>query len=146
MSPFDINSVVFHFNDFNYGRRSQQYFFSTITTQLFFFINYYIILTSIYLHAIYVLTLLQVRHYHYWPKLSVYDVYILWNPSYPSALDRWIRDMAKKNDRQNTSDGKMQKILIEKTTNTNEGTVQHLDRQDTSNTHIHDANLVQTLQ
>jgi hypothetical protein len=32
----------------------------------------------------------------------------------------------------------MQKILIEKTTNTNEGTVQHLDRQDTSNTHIHD--------
>jgi hypothetical protein len=29
-------------------------------------------------------------------ELSVYDVYILWNPSYPSALDRWIRDMAKK--------------------------------------------------
>jgi hypothetical protein len=23
MSPFDINSVVFHFYDFNYGRRSQ---------------------------------------------------------------------------------------------------------------------------
>ena len=23
MSPFDINSVVFHFDDFNYGRRSQ---------------------------------------------------------------------------------------------------------------------------
>jgi hypothetical protein len=22
MSPFDINSVVFHFDDFNYGRRS----------------------------------------------------------------------------------------------------------------------------
>jgi hypothetical protein len=27
MSPFDINSVVFHFDDFNYGRRSQPYFF-----------------------------------------------------------------------------------------------------------------------
>jgi hypothetical protein len=26
-SPFDINSVVFHFDDFNYGRRSQSYFF-----------------------------------------------------------------------------------------------------------------------
>ena len=25
MSPFDINSVVFHFDDFNYGRRSQSY-------------------------------------------------------------------------------------------------------------------------
>ena len=36
MSPFDINSVVFHFDDFNYGRRSQPYFFLTIATQLFF--------------------------------------------------------------------------------------------------------------
>jgi hypothetical protein len=26
-SPFDINSVVFHFDDFNYGRRSQPYCF-----------------------------------------------------------------------------------------------------------------------
>ena len=26
-SPFDINSVVFHFDDFNYGRRSQPYYF-----------------------------------------------------------------------------------------------------------------------
>jgi hypothetical protein len=26
-SPFDINSVGFHFDDFNYGRRSQPYFF-----------------------------------------------------------------------------------------------------------------------
>ena len=26
MSPLDINSVVFHFDDFNYGRRSQPYF------------------------------------------------------------------------------------------------------------------------
>jgi hypothetical protein len=26
-SPFDINSVVFHVDDFNYGRRSQPYFF-----------------------------------------------------------------------------------------------------------------------
>jgi histidinol phosphatase-like enzyme len=25
-SPFDIDSVVFHFEDFNYGRRSQPYF------------------------------------------------------------------------------------------------------------------------
>jgi hypothetical protein len=34
-SPFD--SVVFHFDDFNYGRRSQPYFFLTIATQLGFF-------------------------------------------------------------------------------------------------------------
>ena len=26
-SPFDIDLVVFHFDDFNYGRRSQPYFF-----------------------------------------------------------------------------------------------------------------------
>jgi hypothetical protein len=26
-SPFDINSVVFHVDDFNYGRRSQPYLF-----------------------------------------------------------------------------------------------------------------------
>jgi hypothetical protein len=38
MSPFD--SVVFHFDDFNYGRRSQPYFFLTIQTQLVFFIPY----------------------------------------------------------------------------------------------------------
>jgi hypothetical protein len=31
-------AVVFHFDDFNYGRRSQTYFFLTIATQLFFFI------------------------------------------------------------------------------------------------------------
>jgi hypothetical protein len=36
MSPFDINSVVFHFDDFNYGRRSQPYLFLTIATHLFF--------------------------------------------------------------------------------------------------------------
>ena len=30
MLPFDINPVVFHFDDFNYGRRSQPYFFLTI--------------------------------------------------------------------------------------------------------------------
>ena len=29
-SPFDIKSVVFHFDDFNYGRRSQPYLFLTI--------------------------------------------------------------------------------------------------------------------
>jgi hypothetical protein len=34
-SPFD--SVVFHFDDFNYGRRSQPYFFLTIAAQLGFF-------------------------------------------------------------------------------------------------------------
>jgi hypothetical protein len=44
MSPFDINSVVFHFDDFNHGRRSQPYFFLTIETQLFFHkLLYYII-------------------------------------------------------------------------------------------------------
>jgi hypothetical protein len=37
--PFDINSLVFHFDDFNYGRRSQPYFFLAIATQLFFFHN-----------------------------------------------------------------------------------------------------------
>jgi hypothetical protein len=37
--PFDINSVVFHFDDLNYGRRSQPYFFLTIATQLFFVHN-----------------------------------------------------------------------------------------------------------
>jgi hypothetical protein len=36
-SPFD--SVVFHFDDFNYGRPSQPYLFLTIATQLFFFHN-----------------------------------------------------------------------------------------------------------
>ena len=40
MSPFDIKSVVFHFDDFNYGRRSQPYFLLKIATQLVFFITY----------------------------------------------------------------------------------------------------------
>ena len=40
MSPFNINSVVFHVDDFNYGRRSQPYLFLTIATQLFFFITF----------------------------------------------------------------------------------------------------------
>ena len=40
MSPFDINSVVFHFDDFNFRRRSQPYFFLTIETRLVFFITY----------------------------------------------------------------------------------------------------------
>ena len=39
MSLFDINSVVFHFDNFNYGRRSQPYLFLTIATQLVFFHN-----------------------------------------------------------------------------------------------------------
>ena len=34
-SSFD--SAVFHFDDFNYGRRSQPYFFLTIAIQLGFF-------------------------------------------------------------------------------------------------------------
>jgi hypothetical protein len=33
---FDIKSVVFHFDDFNYGRRITTIFFLTIATQLFF--------------------------------------------------------------------------------------------------------------
>ena len=36
MSPFDINSVVFHFDDFNYGRRSQPYFFNNCNSAGFF--------------------------------------------------------------------------------------------------------------
>jgi hypothetical protein len=40
MSPFNINSVVFHVDDFNYGRRSQPYLFLTIATQLFFFMTF----------------------------------------------------------------------------------------------------------
>ena len=36
MLPFDINSVVFHFDDFNYGRRSQPYFFSNCNSAAFF--------------------------------------------------------------------------------------------------------------
>jgi hypothetical protein len=36
MSQFDINSVVFHLDDFDYGRRLQPYFFLTNATQLFF--------------------------------------------------------------------------------------------------------------
>ena len=40
MSPFDINSVVFHFDDFNYGRRSQAYFFQQLQLSLLFFITY----------------------------------------------------------------------------------------------------------
>jgi hypothetical protein len=58
MSPFDINSVVFHFDDFNYGRRSQPIFFLTIATHLFFFIAYnkmkkiYITLSEQFQHSI----------------------------------------------------------------------------------------------
>jgi hypothetical protein len=40
-SYFDINSVVFHFDDFNYGRRSRPYCCLTIATQLFFFLSKY---------------------------------------------------------------------------------------------------------
>jgi hypothetical protein len=36
-SPFDISSVVFHFDDFNYGRRSQPYFFLNNCNSAVFF-------------------------------------------------------------------------------------------------------------
>jgi hypothetical protein len=55
---FDIKSVVFHFDDFNYGRRWQSYFFLTIATRLFFFIAYnkmkkiYITLSEQFQHSI----------------------------------------------------------------------------------------------
>jgi hypothetical protein len=39
-SPFDINSVVFHFDDFNYGRRSQPYLFWQSQLSWVFFITY----------------------------------------------------------------------------------------------------------
>ena len=58
MSPFDINSVVFHFGDFNYRRRSQPYIFLTIATQLDLFIAYnkmkkiYITLSEQFQHSI----------------------------------------------------------------------------------------------
>jgi hypothetical protein len=32
MSPFDINSVVFHFDDFNYGRRRRRTLNDNIST------------------------------------------------------------------------------------------------------------------
>ena len=51
-SPFDIKSVVFHFDDFNYGRQSQQYFFLTIATQLVFFIDYYFILNTCFIDVL----------------------------------------------------------------------------------------------
>ena len=35
-SPFDINSAVFHFEDFNYERRSQPYFFNNCNSAVFF--------------------------------------------------------------------------------------------------------------
>jgi hypothetical protein len=36
-SPFDIHSVVFHFDDFNYGRWSQPFFFNNCNSAGFFF-------------------------------------------------------------------------------------------------------------
>ena len=38
-SPFDINSIVFHFDDFNYGRRSQPYFYCNNCNSAGFFHN-----------------------------------------------------------------------------------------------------------
>jgi hypothetical protein len=53
MSPFDINSIVFHFDDFNYGRRSQPYFFfNNCNSAGFFFINYYIILNTCFIDVL----------------------------------------------------------------------------------------------
>ena len=63
MSPFDINSVVFHFDDFNYGRRSQPYFILTIATQLFFSIDYYIILNTCFIDVLKKLPSSQINLY-----------------------------------------------------------------------------------
>jgi len=40
LNSININSVVFHFDDFNFGRRITTIFFLTIATQLFVFITY----------------------------------------------------------------------------------------------------------
>ena len=61
MSPFDINSVVFHFDDFNYGRRSQPYFL--LTRLFFFFINYYIILNTCFIDVLQKLPFSQINLY-----------------------------------------------------------------------------------
>ena len=63
MSSFDINSVVFHFDDFNYGRRSQPYFILIIATQLGFFIDYYVILNTCFIYVLRKLPSSQIKLY-----------------------------------------------------------------------------------
>jgi hypothetical protein len=62
-SPFDIKSVVFHFDDFNYGRQSQPYFFLSIATQRFFSIDYYIILNTCFIDVLQKLPSSQINLY-----------------------------------------------------------------------------------
>jgi hypothetical protein len=75
MSPFDINSVVFHFEDFNYGRRSQPYIFLTIATQLGFFINYYIILNTCFIDVLQKLPSSQINLYCLSAEISKHQRY-----------------------------------------------------------------------
>ena len=63
MSPFDINSLVFHFDDFNYGRRSQPYFFKQLQLSCFVFINYYIILNTCFIDVLQKLPSSQINLY-----------------------------------------------------------------------------------
>ena len=75
MSPFDINSVVFHFDDFNYGGRSQTIFFLTIATQLFFSRNYYIILNTCFIDVLQKLPSSQINLYCFSAKISKHQRY-----------------------------------------------------------------------
>ena len=75
MSPFDINSVVFHFDDFNYGRRSQPIFFLTIAIQLGFFINYYIILNACFIDVLQQLPSSQINVYCLSAEISKHQRY-----------------------------------------------------------------------
>jgi hypothetical protein len=75
MLPFDINSVVFHFEDFNYGRRSQPYIFLTIATQLGFFINYYIILNTCFIDVLQKLPSSQINLYCLSAEISKHQRY-----------------------------------------------------------------------
>ena len=75
MSPFDINSVVFHFDDFNYGRRSQPYLFLTIATHLFFSINYYIILNTCFIDVLQKFPSSQINLYGLSAEISKHQCY-----------------------------------------------------------------------
>jgi hypothetical protein len=75
MSSFDINSVVFHFEDFNYGRRSQPYFFSNCNSTGFFFINYYIILNTCFIDVLQKLPSSQINLYCLSAEISKHQRY-----------------------------------------------------------------------
>ena len=75
MSPFDINSVVFHFDDFNYGRRSQPYFFSNCDSAGFFSIHYYIILNTCFIDVLQKLPSLQTNLYCLSAEISKHQRY-----------------------------------------------------------------------